>query len=325
MNNMEPKLKIGIIGLGHASSYQVKALDILNDYFELTCVCDIEERKEIKGSKVKFYTDVFKLIEEKMVDAVIISVPNHLHHNVTLSIIDKVKSILLEKPASLNIKDLDELYQKAEFNNTFLHIAYHAIFAKDLDWFIENQKSEKKISRLGILKGFRSEFFDPYIVDGKLQKRAKSLTGSWIDSGTNALSVAYRLFDNISINGEPLITKLPHYDCDDICSTFSFNVIGSNNYGFGTINTNWTLGRNYKCTELYFDDFSKRVMLDHSKQRVLLKNIKNGKIEILADFNNSHGRMVNHYIGVLKDFYQAIKNKTNNSTFTYKIHRVLFI
>jgi hypothetical protein len=156
-----------------------------------------------------------------------------------------------------------------------------------------------------------------------LLKRAESLNGSWIDSGINALSVIDRLVDNLTIE-EAFLTHVPQYNCTEIQGTvnFIFSIEGKDKVGRGTIDTNWTLNLNCKITRLFFTDKRKEIVLHHSKQQVLLID-KDGNIKLLKDCSDRKERLVNHYIGVLKDFYAHLVNKTDNLEKALHLHEIL--
>ena len=319
------KINIGIVGLGHVSFYQMEALNKLKDKFKLTSICDIDPSREVfSNNNTVFYTDHLQLIEKENIDALLISVSNANHFSVANSSIGKVNNILLEKPATLDLKSLDSLYKLSLKNGSLLHVAFHASFAKDLVWYLENSQNNKIINNLGRITGFNCNFFDPYIKDGKLLCSAKSLNGSWLDSGVNALSVLLSIFQEVSFDYSHT-TKLSLFPCDDISSFSRYTAKCSDGYfASGTINTNWALNLNRKITELFYENSSAKIVLNHTDQKVVFHDFRSNKEIVLADFSSNGERLTNHYLGVFNDFYNTVITNESNMDFSVKVHEALF-
>ena len=97
------KVVIGIVGtagrgIGHHLNTFKKFADV-----EIGAVCDVHEghlAAAVKATdgKAKGYKDFRKLIEQKDIDAVIVSTPPHWHPLVTLTALQAGKDVLAEKP-----------------------------------------------------------------------------------------------------------------------------------------------------------------------------------------------------------------------------------
>jgi len=310
------KINIAIIGLGHVFDYQIRALYSINE-LNLVAVSDIDINKKNKISKnIKFYKNYKEMILNEKIDVVLISVPNKLHFEVAKYCLENNLNILLEKPATLKIEDFQKLINVSKQKNLVFVVAFHAMFAKDLIWFFDYYKSFKE--KTGKIISFYCGFFDPYIVNNKLKEGANSLLGSWIDSGINALSVISKLIDykSLSIKESKLsyISNINPYG--EVQGSVMLNF---DSYYEGIIDTNWTLNLNCKKTHLRFENQKIEIVLNHSKQNVV--KIENGKKKILASFGGE--RLVNHYIGVFKDYVVHYKNKTTNLDLAYKLHKIL--
>lgn len=252
-----------------------------------------------------------------------VSTPVDSHFEIAKVILEFGRNVLIEKPATSNLNELNKLVEISQQKNLLFAVAFHAAFAKDLLWFLEfkNKYSEK----LGPITGFHCAFYDPYIKNGILLPEAHFLKGSWFDSGINALSVVGRLIniDSLKIE-EVILTRLPQYNCE-IQKTvrFIFSPEDSFRIGRGSIDTSWTTGLNYKATHLYFGYSGNEVILQHSRQQVLLKD-KRGRATIIADYSENHPRLVNHYIGVFRDFHSQFMRGENNFDYALKLHAILF-
>jgi len=292
----------------------------------LIAVCDADPSKVNSiPQSVIFIEDYRELQSKAQIDVVVISVPNSLHYEIAKFFLDSGIDVLLEKPATLSIKEFDDLQSIAQKNNLVFVIAFHAAFAIDLINFINlNEKLTSELKLENIL-GFQCNFFDPYISDEGLLPEAIGLDCSWIDSGINALSVLGKIpwITNLKVD-ESLATTIPHYKCRDIQSTvtFNFNSINSNILSRGVINTNWGLNINYKETKLFFNN-DVQIILNHTHQKILLKR-GNTNPSVIFESTNGNMRLLNHYLGVFNDFYQHFMRHTNNLENSRQLHELLF-
>jgi predicted dehydrogenase len=232
------QIRIGLVGLGHVTEYQLEALLQL-PAFKIVGVCDTNPQKaQIKGN-IPFFTNIRDFLKSVETDIVLVSTPVNSHFEVAKIVLESGRNVLIEKPATSNLNEFNELVEISHRNNTLLTVAFHAAFAKDLLWFLKSRK-RPLYERLGPITGFRCTFYDPYIENGILLPRANSLNGSWIDGGINALSVIGQIVDIDSLRIEEAVsTRLPQYNYE-IQSTvhFVFSPENSLKTGRGSIDTN---------------------------------------------------------------------------------------
>ena len=310
--------KIGIIGMGRVYDYQIEAIRDLKEIV-VPAVCDIDEKKIIKKPEsARFYTNFHKMIKEEKLDAVVISLPNILHYEVAKICLEEGLNVLVEKPAVLDIQEFKNLVKISREKGAVFVVSLHYYFAKEVQWFRKKYNEEMK-KQIGEITFFRSGFFDPYIEDGKLKSFAKSLNGSWIDSGINALSVAGSLINDLNVSESRLsfIKDINRYG--DIQATVFFDF---NDKNIGLIETGWVYGINCKLSRFRFENPKKEIILNHSKQQVIQK--EGDDSQIIADFSKTGNRLVNHYKGVFSDFINHLKKGSDNIYFAYYIHRLLF-
>ena len=289
-------IHLGALGLGTIFRIQQQALADLPEY-KLCALCDRNGsllRDTAEKLSLPAYGDIDALVNDPGVDAVLIALPVPAHFEAATACLLAGKAVLLEKPATLSMAELDDLYRLAKETGTLLHVAYHASFAPDLLWYTENREQ----LGLGPVRSAEMWFFDPYLGDD-LPLRAASLVGSWVDSGINALSVLDKLTDlsALSVSGVECLWQ------DDI--NLRADVSFSAPDGFSALlHTDWTQGLNLKRTLLRFDDPKTTVELHHSNQQVILR--KNGCEELLFDLSGT-SRLYNHYIRTFGDFARALR------------------
>lgn len=126
LGNKNDKIRMGFIGLGNRGT-QLLHRFMANEDVEITAFCDayepymdrdyskVDERWKAIGripkmgekfdASVKKYTDFRKLLEDKNVDAVCISTPDHWHALQTIAALEAGKDVYVEKPLTINISE----------------------------------------------------------------------------------------------------------------------------------------------------------------------------------------------------------------------------
>lgn len=320
------QFKLAIIGLGHAAQYQLPALNSTNG-FTLAAACDLESSKQQTLARffqnTPFFREYQKMLAVVDLDAVLVSTPYFNHYELARKILRARKNLLLEKPATSTLEELEDLVAIAQTEKMVFSIALHAAYGKELLWLLENYQQSLS-QRFGAITGFKCGFYDPYLLDGQLLSQALSLGGSWLDSGINALSVMGQLVQNLKITAARF-TYLPQARVGDIQARvdYSFSVANAPQARTGCIKTNWTLGVNRKITHLYFASTGTEIILNHSTQQVFLVE-NGGHPQIMVDYSPGKARLINHYIGVFEAYYQNLLFSFDNLDYSLPLHRLMY-
>jgi predicted dehydrogenase len=127
------KLGIGMIGCGRIAQAHLLAIEALKEKVELIAVADVDEKKARDARerfKAKNYSNHFDdLLHHPEIDAVIITLPNHLHHPVSLAFARARKHILIEKPMALNVGQALEMVEEARKYDITLMVGQSRRFA----------------------------------------------------------------------------------------------------------------------------------------------------------------------------------------------------
>lgn len=115
------RINVGAIGTGRISRIHDMPGVWRKDYAQIVAVCDVDSKRAEEGkilvneyySKrdgkpfdgVKMYTDYRELLQNKDVDAVLISTPDHWHALIGVDAARAKKHIYMQKPASLTISE----------------------------------------------------------------------------------------------------------------------------------------------------------------------------------------------------------------------------
>lgn len=296
--------KVAIIGLGKISAPHIKGLLNNKDKYEIVSVCDINgELKSVANVlEVAFYKDYLDVAKKEDVDIVLVLTPPSTHYEIAKHFLLNKKNVLVEKPGVLEIDDLHDLVAIAKENDVFFDVMFH--------WYHGSEVIALggMINDFGNLKKIEAMAFDPYTMSDQKTVAPKfvELSGAWLDSGINILSMLARFVDvrKFKLVSEykemDTINELPiyierTYDCDGL------PVI---------IKVDWRENKNHKYTNFFFD--SGTLFLHHTAQEIWLNTIR------LGSYYNSH-RLETHYTNLFRD----LELGWDNIESTIEIHKTL--
>jgi len=146
---MERRLRFGVIGCGRIAQAHFAAIEFLKEEVDLVAVTDTDE-KRAKEAKERFGARYFipryeDLLDHPEIEAVIIALPNHLHHPVAVQAAIAKKHILVEKPMALNTKEAKEMVEMAKRNGVTLMVGQSRRFS---DAVFELQRRLPEIGEL---------------------------------------------------------------------------------------------------------------------------------------------------------------------------------
>jgi phthalate 4,5-cis-dihydrodiol dehydrogenase len=110
------KLRMGLAGLGAASTHILRALDAY-DNMEVTAACDVrgEARAAFEVQRgAKAFASVNEMAESDNVDAIYVATPNYLHCEHVLQAVENGKDVILEKPIAITMEECDRMVAAAE-------------------------------------------------------------------------------------------------------------------------------------------------------------------------------------------------------------------
>jgi UDP-N-acetylglucosamine 3-dehydrogenase len=92
---------------------------------ELVAVCDSNRKKKqiAEAYNCKFFEDPKDFLEEEF-DAVSVCTPTSLHRDVVIRVLEKGKDVLVEKPLADNLRNGEEMVNKAAKMNRLLAVGY---------------------------------------------------------------------------------------------------------------------------------------------------------------------------------------------------------
>ncbi len=121
------KTRVGIVGCGGMARSHASRFSMILDQVEVSAVCDtLPERAKSVAEYLPNDPFVTRDYQEMMdrVDAALVVLPHHLHHQATIDFLDAGKHVLVEKPMANSEQECREMIACAERNDRVLMVAY---------------------------------------------------------------------------------------------------------------------------------------------------------------------------------------------------------
>ncbi|MEK3888786.1 Gfo/Idh/MocA family protein [Bacillus sp. FSL K6-3431] len=119
------KVKVAVIGCGTISSSHIKSY-VDNPLTEIKYLVDIKQERAIEKAETYGvpYTeaDFRKVLQDEEIVAVSICTPNDTHAPIAIECLNAGKHVLCEKPAAMNMKEVNEMKAAADRNDRILNI-----------------------------------------------------------------------------------------------------------------------------------------------------------------------------------------------------------
>ena len=160
--------KVGIIGCGKIFPRHVEAIEA-NEEYKLVAICDTNTKilsEKANMLSVSAFTEYKKMILQTEVDFVVIATPNSQHYEQALFCIENGCDVLIEKPATLDPRQINFLVSHAQ---KYEQKAF-AVLQVRLNSCIQNLKYLIDNQIIGNIRGFGliqrwqrpSEYFDDW-------------------------------------------------------------------------------------------------------------------------------------------------------------------
>lgn len=157
------KVKVGIIGVGYLGTQHARILSYLEEA-ELIGVADIDFKKAmVIGNRhgVKYYENYENMLDE--IDAGIVATPTSEHFAISMKLLKKGKSVLVEKPITETVEQAEKLVAAANKTGLILQIGHLERFNPAVE-ALEDLISEPKFIEVQRLGSFSARSLDIDVV-----------------------------------------------------------------------------------------------------------------------------------------------------------------
>lgn len=144
-------IKLALIGLGNMGGNHLKNIKALEKYnlCKLTCVCDIDKDKVNKAASendIKGFNNIEDLISYNDFDAAIIATTSYTHFEISKKMLEKDKSVLVEKPVVISIKEAQELKSIADKSKGIISAGFTEVYNSVVSGLKECMEEDEKFS-----------------------------------------------------------------------------------------------------------------------------------------------------------------------------------
>ena len=293
---MSPKVRLGLIGAGVWGSNYIKTIEQIEGVILKKIVCKNPQNKKALSQKYEVTNNWIELSKSKVIDGVIIATPPSTHFDIALEFIKNKKSLIIEKPITINAKDaamMMNLAYKNRVNVKVNHVyLYHPMYRVLKEIIDDKTKINSIYSNSGNNGPFRQDisplwdwgphdlamcldFFGhmPIDIEAKITKGKSSLEN-------NSFNVCAQLnFENnqyAELNfGNMMKRKERHFKLNFRNSSYIFDPIKYSHIKIENI---------YNSKKIIKDQFPKTLNLEKTPLEILIKefveDIKNSKFEI---------------------------------------------
>ncbi|UED85447.1 Gfo/Idh/MocA family protein [Streptomyces profundus] len=190
-------LRVGLIGLGVISKFYVAAFDELPDV-ELVAVCDLRPAAlDPFRPRMPVHTDHRQLLATPGLDAVVVNVPNDVHHAVCADAVAAGVAVCVEKPLTTRVADGRALVAAARDAGVVLFTSFHRRYNDNALALLERLPADVPVTSLTVRYLERIEehagddrwYLDPERCGG----------GCVADNGPNAFDTARQFLGALSL------------------------------------------------------------------------------------------------------------------------------
>ncbi len=132
MVGVKKKCGLAIIGFGGMGAYHADEI-IPEDIIDIIGAYDIDEsrKKAIISRNLKAYGNPEELLSDESVDIVLIATPNNFHKDYSIAALKKGKTVICEKPVTMDSCELKEIIEVAKKENKIFTVHQNRRMDKD--------------------------------------------------------------------------------------------------------------------------------------------------------------------------------------------------
>ena len=149
--------RVALIGYGYWGPKLARNINNSNN-FKIKYIIDNSKKNLDKAKKdfpIAKLLKTYISLKKNDIDLVVISSPTKTHYKIAKHFLD-FSHVLVEKPLSLNSKDIVDLERKAKKNNKLLFVDYPFLFSGSIN-FIKTIIKNKKYGKLLEIESFREQ------------------------------------------------------------------------------------------------------------------------------------------------------------------------
>lgn len=191
--------RVGLVGLGTIAPYFLDAIAGAGDSWQLTAVCDVAPEKlaGYRGTDVACFTSIDELLASGLVDAVVVTLPNHLHASAIRSAIKYGVHVCCEKPLTIDAAEARELAASAVSSGVAVFTASHRRHNHHVQQLAANFPDRSQVAR--VTSRYFENIEEHVGGDDWYLDLARCGGGCVIDNGPNAIDAVRVVLGELSV------------------------------------------------------------------------------------------------------------------------------
>ena len=288
---MIPNIGLGLVGAGVWGTNYIKTIEQIEGVVLKTIACKNTQNKKELSQKYEVTDDWLELSKSKNIDGAIIATPPSTHFDIAVEFIKNKKSVIIEKPFTINAKDAEYLFNLASINRVNVKVNHVYLYHPLYRFLKEIVKDKNKINSIYSFSGDNGPF-------------RKDISPLW-DWGPHDIAMCLDIFGEKPISIEAKITKgISSLENNrfNICTHLTFE-----NNQYAELNFGNMMKRKERHFKINFRNFSyvfDPIKFSHIKKENIYKSLKLRESQISKTLNL--GQLPLEIL--IKEFVEDIKN-----------------
>lgn len=213
------KLKFVVVGYGGMGGWHVNMLSGVYGpqldpaFFEFGGIYDIDPAKTKLAQEKGYYAypSFEALLADKSVDVLTVAIPNDQHKDICIAAMNAKKNVICEKPVTLNVHDLNEMFAAAKRN----HVAFSVHQNRRWDPDFLDMKNLYETHRLGDVFYVECRVHGSRGIPGDWRNRKECGGGMLYDWGVHLIDQMFQMVKEPVKSFYATLTYVTNEFCDD--------------------------------------------------------------------------------------------------------------
>ena len=198
-------IRWGLIGAGWIATKAIAPAMHAAPNAIVQAVASRDPKRSQSLNPITIHNSYEALINDPLVDAVYISLPNHLHCEWSVKALNAGKHVLCEKPFAMNVAEVETMVQAARDNNRILVEAVSSMWHPRIVQLVEHVRN----GNIGELISINSSFTFPAEIEGNYRNSSAMGGGALYDVGVYPLhAIAALIGDDAKVEIEECDKKM---------------------------------------------------------------------------------------------------------------------
>jgi predicted dehydrogenase len=198
-------IRWGLIGAGWIATKAIAPAMHAAPNAIVQAVASRDSKRSQSLNPITIHKSYEALLNDPLVDAVYISLPNHLHYEWAVKALNACKHVLCEKPFAMNVAEVETMVQAARDNNRILVEAVSSMWHPRMARLVKHVRN----GNIGEIISIDSSFTFPAEIEGNYRNSPAMGGGALYDVGVYQLhAIAALIGDDAKVEIESCDKKI---------------------------------------------------------------------------------------------------------------------